>query len=46
MAALAWVIQAEASQAGSKIGVPYAEAFRYSRFHPTIENLITTQSGE
>lgn len=36
-ALLAWGLRAEAAGAGQRIGVAYAEAFRYERFHPLIE---------
>ena len=41
-AALAWALQAEAAETGARAGVPYAEAFRYVRFHPILENLLST----
>lgn len=40
-AMVGWALQAEAAQVGAQIGVQYAEAFRYVRFHPFIENLIS-----
>jgi LmbE family N-acetylglucosaminyl deacetylase len=43
MAALAWAIQAEASQVGERGGFPYGEAFRYVRFHPLVESLLGNQ---
>jgi LmbE family N-acetylglucosaminyl deacetylase len=43
LAALSWALQADAASVGAKIGVQYAEAFRYTRFHPIVENLISTQ---
>jgi N,N'-diacetylchitobiose non-reducing end deacetylase len=44
MAALEWALRAEAAEAGKRIGVAYGEAFRYVRFHPIVENLLTTRS--
>jgi LmbE family N-acetylglucosaminyl deacetylase len=40
MAALAWAIQAEASELGRRSGFTYGEAFRYVRFHPIVEALL------
>lgn len=45
MAAMAWALRLEAQQAGAKIGVEYGEAFRYTRFHPMVENLIQMQAS-
>ncbi len=41
--ALAWAIQAQAAEIGKRIGVAYAEAYRYVRFHPFVENLLAMQ---
>jgi LmbE family N-acetylglucosaminyl deacetylase len=44
MAALTWAIQAEASEIGQRGGVAYGEAFRYVRFHPLVESLLSGES--
>ncbi|MCS6907530.1 MAG: PIG-L family deacetylase [Anaerolineales bacterium] len=41
--AIAWAIRAQAAAIGQRIGVAYAEAYRYVRFHPLVENLLATQ---
>ena len=41
MAAMTWAMQAQASEVGRRAGVQYGEAFRYARFHPFVENLLT-----
>ncbi len=41
--AVAWALQMEAAQVGARLGVQYAEAFRYTRFHPFIETLLASQ---
>ncbi len=43
MLAISWGMQAEAAQVGAKIGVQFAEAFRYQRFHPLIETILNQQ---
>jgi LmbE family N-acetylglucosaminyl deacetylase len=43
-AALSWFLHAQAAEAGQKIGVAYAEAFRYARFHPLIESILNRGS--
>jgi len=40
LAAVGWALKTQASQVGQKIGVQYAEAFRFVRFHPFIESLL------
>ncbi|RCK72527.1 MAG: hypothetical protein ANABAC_1875 [Anaerolineae bacterium] len=41
--ALAWAMRAQAAEIGQRIGVAYAEAYRYVRFHPFVENLLAMQ---
>lgn len=41
--ALAWAMRAQAAEMGQRIGVAYAEAYRYVRFHPFVENLLAMQ---
>ncbi|PWH13675.1 MAG: PIG-L domain-containing protein [Anaerolineae bacterium] len=41
--ALAWALRAQAAEIGQRIGVAYAEAYRYVRFHPFVENLLAMQ---
>ncbi len=43
--AVGWALQTEAAQVGAKIGVQFAEAFRYTRFHPFIESLLESKPG-
>lgn len=40
---MAWALQTQAAEIGSRIGVKYGEAFRYIRFHPFIEALLPSQ---
>jgi len=40
MAAMTWAMQAQASEVGRRAGMQYGEAFRYTRFHPFVENLL------
>jgi LmbE family N-acetylglucosaminyl deacetylase len=44
LGALAWAVEKEAAAAGRLAGVPYAEVFRKTRFHPMIENLLTLEA--
>ena len=44
MPAIAWAMQTQAAEVGQRISVQYGEAFRYVRFHPLIERLITESS--
>lgn len=44
MAAMEWALRAEAAEVGARIGVAYGEAFRYVRFDPLVENLLSLQS--
>lgn len=39
--ALDWALRAQAAEVGSRIGVAYGEAFRYVRFHPIVESLLS-----
>jgi LmbE family N-acetylglucosaminyl deacetylase len=43
-AAMAWGLQAQAAQAGQRIGVAFGEAFRAVRFDPIVEALLAAQS--
>jgi LmbE family N-acetylglucosaminyl deacetylase len=43
MAAMGWALRADAAEVGKRIGVAYGEAFRYVRFHPLVENLLSMQ---
>lgn len=43
LALVTLAIQTQAAEVGQKIGVQFGEAFRYVRFHPFVENLITIQ---
>ena len=45
MTALSWMVQTEAALTGQKIGAPFAEAFRFTRFHPSIEFILKSQLG-
>ncbi len=45
MLALEWALRAQAAEVGARIGVAYGEAFRYVRFHPIVESLLTAQAG-
>ncbi len=40
MAAIAWGLRGHAAEMGRRAGLTYAEAFRYERFHPLIEQMI------
>jgi LmbE family N-acetylglucosaminyl deacetylase len=40
--ALDWALRAQAAEVGARIGVAYGEAFRYVRFHPIVEGLLST----
>jgi len=44
LAAMEWALRADAAEVGKRIGVAYGEAFRYVRFHPIVENLLSMQS--
>lgn len=44
LAAMEWALRAEAAEVGKRIGVAYGEAFRYVRFHPIVENLLSLRS--
>jgi LmbE family N-acetylglucosaminyl deacetylase len=46
MMAMEWALRAQAAEVGARIGVAYGEAFRYARFHPIVENLLTAQGDE
>lgn len=39
--ALEWALRAQAAEVGARIGVAYGEAFRYVRFHPIVEGLLS-----
>jgi LmbE family N-acetylglucosaminyl deacetylase len=41
--AVSWAMRAQAAEVGQKAGFAYGEMFRYVRFHPMIESLISTQ---
>jgi LmbE family N-acetylglucosaminyl deacetylase len=41
MTAVAWAMRSQAAEIGKRIGVPYGEAFRFTRFHPLIESLLS-----
>jgi LmbE family N-acetylglucosaminyl deacetylase len=43
MLALEWALRAQDAEVGARIGVAYGEAFRYVRFHPLVENLLSMQ---
>jgi LmbE family N-acetylglucosaminyl deacetylase len=43
LAAMTWAMQTEAAQIGQKGGVALGEAFRYVRYHPYVEALLSTQ---
>lgn len=43
VAAMAWTLRSEAAQIGQRAGFAYGEAFRYTRFHPFVENLLSAQ---
>jgi LmbE family N-acetylglucosaminyl deacetylase len=43
--ALAWAVETEAAAAGRLTGLPYAEAFRKTRFHPMVESLLAQESA-
>ena len=43
LAMVTFAIQSQAADIGQKIGVQFGEAYRYVRFHPYVENLITIQ---
>jgi LmbE family N-acetylglucosaminyl deacetylase len=43
MLALEWALRAQAAEVGARIGVAYGEAFRYVRFHPLVEDLMSMQ---
>lgn len=45
MALLAWVIRAQDAGVGQRIGVQYAEAFRYVRYHPLVEAALARAGG-
>ena len=42
--AFTWAMQTQAAGVGQKAGFTYGEAFRYVRFHPFVENILSTQS--
>jgi LmbE family N-acetylglucosaminyl deacetylase len=42
-AAMEWALRSDAAEVGKRIGVAYGEAFRYVRFHPLVENLLSMQ---
>lgn len=44
LVAFKWAMEAEAAAVGARIGVSYAEAFRYVRFSPLIETLLAAAS--
>jgi hypothetical protein len=44
LAAMEWALRADAAEVGKRIGVAYGEAFRYARFDPLVENLLSMQS--
>ncbi|MGC8874329.1 MAG: PIG-L deacetylase family protein [Chloroflexia bacterium] len=41
LALLAWAVERQAAEIGRAAGFLYGEAFRYSRFHPVVEALLT-----
>jgi LmbE family N-acetylglucosaminyl deacetylase len=43
-AAMEWALRSQAAAVGARIGVAYGEAFRYARFDPLVENLLSMQS--
>jgi hypothetical protein len=45
MATIRWALQAQAVEIGKKAGYQYAEAFRYTRFHPYIEGILQAQGS-
>jgi len=45
LATIRWALQAQAMEIGKPAGFQYAEAFRYTRFHPYIEGILEAQSG-
>ena len=42
--AFTWAMQTQAAGVGLKAGFTYGEAFRYVRFHPFVENILSTQN--
>ncbi len=42
--AMAWALRSEAAQIGQRAGFAYGEAFRYTRFHPIVEDLLAAQA--
>ena len=45
LATIRWALQAQAVEIGKSAGYQYAEAFRYTRFHPYIEGILQTQGS-
>jgi len=43
MAAMEWALRSQAAAAGARAGVAFGEAFRYVRFDPMVENLLSLQ---
>jgi LmbE family N-acetylglucosaminyl deacetylase len=43
MAAMEWALRSQAAAVGASTGVAYGEAFRYVRFDPLVENLLSMQ---
>jgi LmbE family N-acetylglucosaminyl deacetylase len=42
LATVRWAVESQAREIGKQISCTYAEAFRYVRFHPYIESILTT----
>jgi hypothetical protein len=42
---LAAAVRLQAAQAGAAAGIAFAEAFRYARFHPFVEQLLHDEGG-
>ena len=41
LAALAWALQAQASEDGKAAGFQFAETYRYERYHPLVEDILS-----
>lgn len=40
--AVGWAMRSQAAQVGQRAGFTYGEAFRYARFHPFVEGLLSS----
>jgi hypothetical protein len=43
LAAFNWAMQAQASEIGRAHGFQYGEAYRYERYHPIVEGMLTKE---